>query len=141
MWAALIAALLGGGGEILGSILSNERAKDVQEEGQQRFEYGKTGMESLLTARQQNYNDIWKMIYGGVENFDFNDISTPSGGSGGAPTRGGTNPNDPRDKEGRPWEYGKPRPESRSGYSKTGSKVNENKGSNTHSRSTSITGS
>jgi len=140
MWVALIASLLAGGGQILGSILQNERAKDINEQGQARFGWGKQGMESLLAARQQSYNDIWKMIYGGVENFDFNSMSTPSGGSGGDPTKGGMNPNDPRDKWGRSYEYGR-RPRSRSGYSRTGYEDWVPPESGGHSRDTSITGS
>jgi len=78
-WMTLLASLLGGGSEILGAILQNERAKELNEQGQERFEWGKQGMESLLAERQTAYNNVWKMIYGGVGNFDFDSMQPPSG--------------------------------------------------------------
>ena len=98
MWMALIAALLGAGGNILGSVLQNNRAKDLIGEAQGDKAYGQAGMERLLGERQTAYNNVWKMIYGGVEGFDFSSppgvsIGERSGnrqgatdsGSGGAP--------------------------------------------------------
>lgn len=92
-WVTLLTGLLGGGSSILGSILSNERAKDIQKEGQERFEYGKEGMESLLAERQTAYNNVWKMIYGGVENFDFDSMMAPQGVSISSGGRGPTTTN------------------------------------------------
>ena len=40
MWMALIAALLGGGSNILGSILQNNRMKDIRAEAKFDKEYG-----------------------------------------------------------------------------------------------------
>ena len=144
-WITLIAGLLGGGGDILGSILQNKRAKEIRAEGQKRFEYGKGGMEALLAERQTAYKNVWKMIYGGVSNFDFSSMSPPGVTMDRGPTRGGTDPNDPRDKEGRSYEYG-PRPGGngggpRSGYTKTGSKEYKKLQPGGYSRDTSITGS
>lgn len=79
---AIIAGAQAIGGAIQGGI-QNKAAKDIKVEGDKYKKYGMEGMEALLADRQQQYNNIWKMIYGGVKNFDFSSMSPPGVSMGG----------------------------------------------------------
>lgn len=74
----IIMAIIAGaqviGGVIKGGV-QNKQAKEVKKEGDYYRKYGMQGMEALLESRQQQYNNMWNMIYGGVENFDFSKLS------------------------------------------------------------------
>jgi len=140
---ALIAAGIQAVGSIAGAAIQGKQAKDVRQEGDYYRQYGLRGMEETLAQRQQSYNNIWRMIYGGVSGqqsaaaniFGAQDMSF----STGAPTRGGTNPLDPRDVWGREISYG-PRPSGRSGgFSRTGHEDYTPSEPGEHSRETSIT--
>lgn len=68
----LLAAGISGATNLIGGLFQNKQAKDIKEEGDYYKQYGMRNMEQSILQRQQAYNNIWKMVYGGVGNFDFN---------------------------------------------------------------------
>ena len=84
--AAWLIALLGGvasgGANIVGAILQNERAKDVMAQGEHYRKIGMEGMDTLLSQRKMAYDNMWKMIYGGVKGTDFNQMYEDQAGYG-----------------------------------------------------------
>jgi hypothetical protein len=71
----LLGDLFGVIGDI-GSLVQQKRVLDLAESqvevGQYWRNVGFQGLQGSIQRRQQAYNDIWKMVYGGVEgNYDF----------------------------------------------------------------------
>ena len=79
---ALLMGVTGGGGEIVGAVLQHKRATELMKQGEHYRKIGMQGMESLLSQRKMAYDNMWKMIYGGVRGTDFNQMFTDQQGVG-----------------------------------------------------------